>query len=94
MNRHQRREEKNRLLQRIEQQRIDVVSERRVWLDKTAPYDRYWQQIMSWRRYWLLASGAAALYGVRHPSRLIRWTRRGISLLGTLKLLHKTLSPR
>ena len=94
MNRQQRREEKIRLLRQIEQQRIDVVSERRMWLDKTAPYDRYWLRIMAWRRYWLLASGAAALYGVCHPSRLIRWTRRGIGLLGTLKLLHKTLSPR
>lgn len=94
MNRQQRRDEKKRLLHVIEQQRIDVVHERRIWLDKTAPYDRYWQRIMAWRRYWLLASGAAALYGARHPNRLIRWARRGIGLLGTLKLLHKTLSPR
>ncbi|MFT8212059.1 MAG: YqjK-like family protein [Symbiopectobacterium sp.] len=94
MNRRQRREEKARLLRQIKQQRIDVVAERRVWLDKTASYDRYWLRIMAWRHYWLLASGAAALYGARHPNRLIRWARRGIGLLGTLKLLHKTLSPR
>lgn len=94
MNRQLRQEEKARLLRQIEQQRIDVIYERRVWLEKTAPYDGYWLRIMAWRRYWLLASGAARLYGVRHPNRLIRWTRRGIGLLGTLKLLRKTLSPR
>ncbi|MGL9735922.1 MAG: YqjK family protein [Symbiopectobacterium sp.] len=61
---------------------------------KNSALDGYWLRIMGWRLYWLLASGAAALYGVRYPNRMILWARSGIGLLGTLKLLRKMLSPR
>lgn len=91
MSRQQRNATKTRLLLKIEQQRLDLVSETHAWREKTARYDRYWLQFMQWRRYWLIASGAVALYGIRHPSRLIRWAKRGVGLLGTLNLLRKTL---
>ncbi len=86
---HQRTQEKARLLTQIQQQRIDLASEKKYLLAATAPYDHYWQRVMAWRRYWLIASGAVALYGIRHPNRLIRWLRRGIGLWGTLNLLRK-----
>lgn len=90
---HQRRnEEKIRLLLKIEQQRLDLVAQTYAWHEKTARYDRYWLQFMQWRRYWLMASGIVALYGIRHPNRLIRWARRGVGLLGTVNLLRKTFT--
>lgn len=92
MSRQQRNDEKIRLLLRIEQQRLDLVAQTLSWREKTARYDHYWLQFMQWRRYWLLASGAVALYGMRHPNRLVRWVRRGVGLLGTLKLLRKTFT--
>lgn len=94
MKQRQREEKKALLLHQIQQQRIDLSAERRNWLDVTARYDGYWLRVMHWRRYWVIGSGVIALYGVRHPNRLVRWARRGLGLFGTVNLLRKTMSSR
>ena len=86
----QRAQEKARLLSQIQQQRIDLASEKKYWLATTAHYDHYWQRVMEWRRYWLIASGAVALYGIRHPNRLIRWVRRGVGVWSIVNLGRKS----
>lgn len=94
MSHRQREREKAQLLRRIQQQRLDITAERKRWLAATEGYDRAWHTLTRWRRYWLVGCSAAALYGIRHPSRLVRWARRAIGLLGTYRLLRKTLSQR
>ncbi|MCL2891823.1 YqjK-like family protein [Brenneria tiliae] len=87
-------EEKTRLLRKIQQQRLDLSAAKKHWLESTAPYDRYWHNLLQWRKYWVFGSGLIALYGVRHPSRMIRWARRAVGLWGTVRLFRKTFSLR
>ncbi|MCL2898376.1 YqjK-like family protein [Brenneria tiliae] len=87
-------EEKTRLLRKIQQQRLDLSAAKKCWLESTAPYDRYWHNLLQWRKYWVFGSGLIALYGVRHPSRMIRWARRAVGLWGTVRLFRKTFSLR
>ncbi|PWC13289.1 cell division protein FtsH [Brenneria roseae subsp. americana] len=94
MSQQQRNREKAQLLRAIQQQRLDLSAGKNEWLDSTAHYDRYWHSLMQWRRYWIVGSGLIALYGARHPSRLIRWGRRALGLWGTLRLLRKTFPQR
>ncbi|MEE3651256.1 MULTISPECIES: YqjK-like family protein [unclassified Brenneria] len=86
--------EKMQLLRKIQQQRLDLSAGKKQWLESTATCDRYWQNLMQWRKYWVIGSGFIALYGIRHPSRMIRWGRRAIGLWGTVRLFRKTFSLR
>ncbi|AGB84243.1 Uncharacterised protein [Serratia rubidaea] len=83
---------KQQLINRIEQQRADLGDNAAQWLDKTEHIDRGYQTLFGMRKYLLLGSGAVALYGMRHPGKLIRWSRRAFSAWGTVRLLRKTLS--
>lgn len=90
----QRDKEKVQLLRKIQQQRLDLSANKKYLLGSTAPYDRYWHNLLQWRKYWIVGSGLIAVYGVRHPSRLIRWGRRAVGLWGTLRFFRKTFSSR
>ncbi|MFC3394307.1 YqjK-like family protein [Brenneria rubrifaciens] len=94
MSQQQRNREKAQLLRTIQQQRLDLSARKSEWLASTARYDRYWQNLVQWRKYWIVGSSLIALYGARHPLRFIRWGRRAIGLWGTAKLLRKTFSHR
>ncbi|MCA4825558.1 MAG: cell division protein FtsH [Serratia rubidaea] len=83
---------KQQLISRIERQRADLGDNKAQWLDKTEHIDRGYQALFGMRKYLLLGSGVVALYGMRHPSKLIRWSRRAFSAWGTVRLLRKTLS--
>ncbi|XBS69358.1 YqjK-like family protein [Acerihabitans sp. KWT182] len=85
---------KTELLRRIHQQRLDLSAQKREWLYTTARYDRGWVRLVTLRKYLIAGSSLLALYNIRHPSRLIRWTKRAIGILGTLKLIRSTLQAR
>ncbi|MEE3662285.1 YqjK-like family protein [Brenneria sp. g21c3] len=88
----QRDKEKILLLRKIQQQRLDLSANKQYLLKSTAPIDRYWSNLMQWRKYWVVGTGLIAVYGIRHPSRLILWGRRAIGLWGTFRFLRKTLA--
>ncbi|RLM20572.1 cell division protein FtsH [Brenneria alni] len=94
MSHQQRDREKTQLLRKIQQQRLDLSSGKKHWLESTASYDRYWQNLLQWRKYWVIGSGLIAIYGVRHPRRMILWGRRAVGLWGTFRLFRKTFSRR
>lgn len=95
MNRRQYREwRKAKLLRQIQQQRLDLADNKEQWLDKTEHIDRGYQTVFGMRKYLLIGSSVVALYGLRHPTKLIRWSRRAFGAWGTLKLVRKTLSPK
>lgn len=95
MSRRQSREQKKeQLIRQIQQQRLDLTANKTLWLDTTEPLDRGWQTLYGLRKYLAIGSGVVALYAVRHPSLLIRWSRRALSLWGTLRLVRKTFAPK
>ncbi|CNJ80144.1 inner membrane protein YqjK [Yersinia aldovae] len=94
MSRRQLAQEKEALLRKIQQQREDLANSTAHWIDVTAPYDRGWAQIVGMRKYLMIGSSLVALYGVRHPNKLIRWSRRAVSAWGTIQLFRRTFSSR
>jgi hypothetical protein len=79
------------LLSQIQQQRLDLNAGRRDWLEVTAPYDRKWNTLLSLRSWALVGSSLFAVWSVRHPRRIVRWSRRGFSLWSAWRLVKHTL---
>jgi len=84
--------EKARLLRKIERERADLAVAKEEWLIATTKLDQVWVKIVDARKYLVVASSALAIYSIRHPSRLIRWSKRAFSLWGTVRLFQKTFS--
>lgn len=82
---------KQQLIQQIHQQRLSLSAQKHQWLQATAGYDRGWVRLCQLRKYLLAASSLVALYNFRHPSRMIRWTKRALGIIGTFKLIRSTL---
>ncbi len=83
---------KTQLLREIQQQRLDLSSTSSQWLHKTESLDDGWRAMTKWRKYLIAGTGILAIYGIRRPSRLIKWSRRAVSAVGTLRIIRRTLS--
>ncbi|ACS87154.1 YqjK-like family protein [Musicola paradisiaca] len=83
--------EKSLLLQTIQQQRLELMKEKKLYLAITAPYDHYWQRWESVRRYLPLALPILVLLGLRSPHRTLRWLRRAGNLWSTIKRVQHLL---
>ncbi len=83
--------EKARLIRKIERERADLAIAADEWLVSTTKLDQVWLKVVDARKYLVIASSAAAIYSIRHPSRLIRWSKRALSIWGTVRLFRKTL---
>jgi hypothetical protein len=90
-NRQEREQRKAQLLRQIQQQRLDLASSHRSWLDVTAPIDHGWQTLKHLRSWAMVGSGLMAIWSVRHPRFLIRWTRRGLGLWSTWRMVRSLL---
>ncbi|WPC46519.1 YqjK-like family protein [Serratia marcescens] len=86
--------EKERLIRQIQQQRLDLAEHKSLWLEKTERIDRGWQTVFGLRRYLVLGSSVMALYGIRHPSKMIRWSRRAFGAWSAIRLFKKTFSAK
>jgi hypothetical protein len=60
-------------------------------VDATRPLDRSWNTFLNLRSWVLVGSSVMAIWGVRHPSKLIRWTRRGFGVWSAWRLVKATL---
>lgn len=85
------RQRKAFLLSQIQQQRLDLAASRRDWVDATRPLDRGWNTFLNLRSWVLVGSSVMAIWGVRHPSKLIRWTRRGFGVWSAWRLVKATI---
>lgn len=86
--------EKVRLLRQIEHQRAELSEAGSDWLDATAKIDRGWVKIVDMRKYLVVGSSLVAVYGIRHPSSIVRWSRRAFGIWGTVRLLRKTFASK
>lgn len=77
--------EKVQLLRKIERQRAELTESRLEWLEATAKVDRVWVKFIDMRKYLVLGSSVLAIYGIRHPSSVVRWSRRAFGLWGTVQ---------
>ncbi|WP_404691873.1 YqjK-like family protein [Raoultella ornithinolytica] len=92
MNSKQQREQRKALLLRqIQQQRLDLIASRRDWLEATAPFDRGWLTLQHLRSWAVVSSGIMAVWSVRHPRFLLRWTKRGFGLWSAWRMAKRLL---
>ena len=84
---------KKRLIRQIQQQRLDLAEHKSLWLEKTERIDRGWQTVFGLRRYLVLGSSVMALYGIRHPSKMIRWSRRAFGAWSAIRLFKRPSPP-
>ncbi|KAB7898534.1 cell division protein FtsH [Rouxiella sp. S1S-2] len=84
--------EKARLLRKIERERADLAVASEEWLTATTKVDHAWVKIVDMRKYLVVASSAMAIYSIRHPSKLMRWSKRAFSIWGTVRLFRKTFA--
>ncbi|MDC9589195.1 YqjK-like family protein [Xenorhabdus sp. XENO-10] len=88
---HQRKLRKQQLLKEIQQQRQLLSVYSRSWLEATQAYDKGWQTLAAFKPYFAIGSGIALIYGLRHPKKFYRWSRRMVSILGFMKAMRNTL---
>ena len=81
--------EKVKLLRKIDRQRGELARGRLDWLEATAKADRGWVTFIDLRKYLVLGSSALAIYGIRHPSSVVRWSRRALGIWGTVQLFRR-----
>ncbi|MGL9773665.1 MAG: YqjK family protein [Sodalis sp. (in: enterobacteria)] len=51
-------------------------------------------RVLSLCCYLIAGTSRLALYNVRHPSRLGRWAKRSVGILGAVKMVRKALESR
>lgn len=85
--RQERERQKALLLRQIQQQRLELSACRRHWLEATAPLDRGWHTLLSLRSWLMVGSGLMAVWSIRHPHFLMRWTKRGLGLWSTWRMV-------
>lgn len=87
----EREERKARLLNKVNQQRLDLSASRRAWLETTAAYDRGWNTLLNLRAWLLVGSSVLAVRAIQHPNVLVRWGKRGFGAWSAWRLLQSTL---
>lgn len=89
--RQERERQKTQLLRQIQQQRLELSACRRHWHEATAPLDRGWHTLLSLRS-WLMVGSGLIYRMVRTTSAfLMRWTKRGLGLWSTWRLVRGIL---
>ncbi len=90
----ERDERKAELLRQVQQQRLDLSAHKKHFLEVTARYDRGWLTLVSMRRYVAIGSGLMAVWSVRNPRFITRWTKRGLGVWSTWRLMRNYLPGR
>ncbi|MFC0140737.1 YqjK-like family protein [Erwinia mallotivora] len=88
------KERKAELLRLVQQQRLDLSAEKKLWLESTARYDSGWLTLVSLRRYLAVGSSLMAIWSVRNPRIITRWARRGLGLWSTWRMVRNYLPRR
>ena len=89
--RQERERQKALLLRQIQQQRLELSACRRHWLEATAPLERGGHTLLSLRSLRMVGSGLMAVWSIRHPHFLMCWTKRGLVLWSTWRMVRGIL---
>ncbi|MBB3321855.1 MULTISPECIES: YqjK-like family protein [Atlantibacter] len=91
MNKAERELRKAMLITQVHQQRLDLASSRRDWLEATGSYDRGWHTLLGLRSWLLVGSSIGAIWTIKNPNFLLRWGKRGFAAWSAWKLLKNTM---
>ncbi|AXF77358.1 YqjK-like family protein [Erwinia tracheiphila] len=85
---------KAELLREVQQQRLDLSTAKKRWLESTARYDSGWLTLVSLRRYLAVSSSLIAVWSIRTPRKITRWARRGLGIWSSWRMLRNYLPRR
>ncbi|QBH97730.1 hypothetical protein EKN56_15745 [Limnobaculum zhutongyuii] len=94
MNKQQRQLKKNLLLKKIARQRSELAQGRQDWLEQTQSFDRGWLTLTHYPIITATGLGIAAVYGLRHPRKLILWGRRALGIWSTVNFVKNSLNSK
>ncbi|MCP6588250.1 YqjK-like family protein [Klebsiella pneumoniae] len=79
------------LLRQTQHQQTDLMANRNDWLEGNSPVDRGWRTLKHFRSWAVVGSGIMAVWSVRHPRFLLRWTKRGFGLWSAWRMAKRLL---
>ncbi|MGF7483210.1 YqjK-like family protein [Providencia sp. SP181] len=82
---------KQRLIRRIERQRQELAETSSDWLHTTAPYDRAWQTLMTFRPLVIAATGLLSVYSLRKPQKILLLGRKAITIWGLVRSIQSAI---
>ncbi|MDF7679216.1 YqjK-like family protein [Enterobacteriaceae bacterium ESL0689] len=86
-----REQRKAYLLYQIQQQRLDLTACHRDWLAATARLNHRWQMLQRFRLWVIAGSSVMAIWSIRHPRFLLRWTKRGVAVWSSWRIVKKLI---
>ena len=81
-------QKKQRLIKEIEQQRRDLSVTSHDWLQATAPYDRAWQTIITFKPIFIAATGLLSLYTLKRPKQFFSLGKKAIATWSLVRTLQ------
>ena len=82
---------KQRLVRRIERQRQELTEASSDWLHTTAPYDRAWQTIITFRPLVIAATGLLSVYSLRKPQKILQLGQKAITIWGLVRSIQSAI---
>ncbi len=83
---------KQRLLNRIEQQRSDLAASSEDWLRVTAPYDRTWKTFVTFRPLFIAATGLLSIYSLKKTKRILQLGKKAFTMWGIARTIQSTIN--
>ena len=83
------RQRKAQLLKHMQADRHLLQQNSVEWLQLTAPVDQGWQAMVRYKPVVLGAAAFLAIRSLRQPLRLVRWSRKALSLWSSYQLLKR-----
>lgn len=93
MSRRQARElKKALLLNKIMQQRSELANNRQAFLAQTTTFDNGCLTLMKYPKITAAGAGILVVYALRHPRKLMLWSRRALGVWSTLSFVKNSLN--
>lgn len=79
------KKEKIQLLEKIKQERLELAGIVTPWFATLDHDGSTWRKFISMRYYLMTGAILLAVYGIRHPSKIMKWSKQGLWAWGTVK---------
>lgn len=85
-------EQKQFLIKQIEQQRLALSGATEDWLQATAPYDRSWQILVSFRPMLIAAVGLISVYTLKKPTRIFSLGKKALTTWSLVRSIQAAIN--
>lgn len=82
---------KQLLIKRIERQRGDLAASSEDWLRATAPYDRTWKTLVTFRPLFIAATGLLSIYSLKKPQRILQLSKKTLTIWSIARTVQSAI---